>query len=304
MCLIPPVTERTPYRARVHAPGEVLDVLPYDFESPELITGADRDRLDAALEAWGRQVGMQITATTRAVVDVATAPSRIQSFGAFVASAEEPTVWVTAAFGAARALYRVPVAEARYWGARMLGASGEDRAGDRPLTAVEKGLARSAAAEHLAELAPATNALLPEGVVEAFGAEPSPALDRDAQAVVVVIGTLRKGVRRQLAVALDVDVVLERLGAVAPAQDRAEVTSRVSGHLALAPVEVALRFAPTRVGPETVLDLAPGDLIPLAHAADVPLVITLDGQPVLRAAVGGNGERLACVVVESNGGPS
>lgn len=298
------MTERTPYRARVHAPGEVLEVLPYDFESPELITGADRDRLDAALEAWGRQLGMQITATTRAVVDVATAPSRIQSFGAFVASAEEPTAWITAAFGTGRALYRVPLAEARYWAARMLGAAGDDAALERPLTAVEKGLARAAAAEHLAELAPATGGLLPEGVVEAFGAEPSPALDRDGQAVVVVVGTLRRGERRQLAVALDVDVVLERLGAVAPTQDPAEVTSRVGGHLALAPVEVALRFAPTRVGPETVLDLAVGDLIPLAHPADVPLVLALDGQPVLRAAVGGNGDRLACVVVESNGGPA
>ena len=42
------MTERTPYRARVHAPGEVLEVLPYDFESPELISGTDRDRLDSA----------------------------------------------------------------------------------------------------------------------------------------------------------------------------------------------------------------------------------------------------------------
>ncbi len=125
----------------------------------------------------------------------------------------------------------------------------------------------------------------------------------DAQAVVVVVGTIRKGQRRQLALALDVDVVLERLGAVAPQQEAKEVTARISGHLALAPVEVALRFAPTRVGPDTVLDLAEGDLIPLAHLADRPLVITLDGQPVLHAAVGGNGERLACVVVDSNGGP-
>ena len=72
---------------------------PYDFESPELISGDDRDRLDAALEAWGRQLGMQITAKTRAVVDVATAPSRVQSFGAFIASAEGPTLWATAQFG-------------------------------------------------------------------------------------------------------------------------------------------------------------------------------------------------------------
>lgn len=276
---------------------------PYDFESPELISGDDRDRLDAALEAWGRQLGMQITAKTRAVVDVATAPSRVQSFGAYIASAEGPTLWATARFDGGRALYRIPLAEASYWAARMLGASGDRAADARSITGVERGLARAAAMEHLAELKPATNGLMPEPTIEAFGAEPPPTVDRDAQAVVVVVGTVRKGERRQLALALDVDVVLERLGAVAPKQDAEQVTSRISGHLALAPVEVALRFTPTRVGPDTVLDLAEGDLIPLAHLADRPLVITLDGQPVLHAAVGGNGERLACVVVDSNGDP-
>ena len=296
----------------MHAPGAVLDVLPYDFESPELIGGDDRDRLDAALEAWGRQVGLQITAKTRAVVDVATAPSRVQTFGAFIASglpAGSPAagadaggvLWATAHIDGGPALYRIPLAEARYWAARMLGAGGDGDA-DRSLTAVERGLVRAVVAEHLAELRLATGGLLPEPALEAFGTEPPPSLDRDAQAVVIVIGTLRKGQRRQLALALDVDVVLERLGAVAPKQDATVVTTRISRHLALAPVEIALRFAPTRVGPDTVLDLAEGDLIPLAHPADRPLVITLDGEPVLRAAVGGNGERLACVVLDSNGG--
>jgi flagellar motor switch protein FliM len=285
----------------VHAPGEVLDVQPYDFESPELITGEARDRLDAAMEAWGRQLGMQITAATRAVVDVATAPARIQSLGAFIASAEGDAIWATASAAGGRVLYRIPVEEARYWAARMLGASGESDARGRHLTAVERGLARHAAAEHLAELRLATDGLLPEPTLEAFGAEPPATVDRDAQAVVVVVGTLRKGRRSQLAVAVDVDLVLERLGEVAPAQDADQVTARIGGHLALAPVEVGLRFQPTRVGPDTVLDLAEGDLIPLAHLADRPLLITLDGQPVLHAAVGGNGDRLACVVVDSNG---
>lgn len=285
----------------MHAPGEVLEVQPYDFESPELITGEARDRLDAAMEAWGRQLGMQITATTRAVVDVATAPARIQSFGAYIASAEGPTLWATASAHGGRVLYRIPLEEARYWSARMLGASGDTGVPGRPLTAVERALARHAATEHVIELHHATAGLLPEPAVEAFGTEPPGSVDRDAQAVVVVVGTLRRGERRQLAIAVDVDLVLERLGAVAAAQDAGEVAARLTGHLALAPVEVALRFTPTRVGPDTVLDLAEGDVIPLAHLADRPLLVTLDGEPVLHAAVGGNGDRLACIVVDSNG---
>ena len=296
------MTERTPNRALVHAPGAALEVQPYDFESPELISGDARERLDAALEAWGRQLGMQITATTRAVVDVATAPTRVQSFSTDMPSTEGPTLWATASADGGRVLYRIPAEEARYWAARMLGASGEPDGQEHPLTTVERALARSAAVEHLTELPAATDALLPEPTLEAFGTEPPGSVDRDAQAVVVIVGTLRKGRRRQLAIAVDLDLVLDRLGQVAPAQDAAEVTTRLTGHLALAPVEVALRFAPTRVGPDTVLSLAEGDLIPLAHFADRPLLVTLDDLPVLHAAVGGNGERLACVVVDSNGG--
>jgi flagellar motor switch protein FliM len=295
------VTDRTLARALVHAPGEALDVQPYDFESPELISGDARARLDSALEAWGRQVGLHVTAKTRAVVDVATAPSRIQSFGALIAAGAEPALWATASAAGGRVLYRIPLEEARYWAARMLGAAGDAPAAGRPLTAVERGLVRQLVVEQLAELAHATGGLFAEPVLEAFGTEPPSTVDRDAQAVVAAVGTLRRGERRQLALALDAEHVLRRLGAVAPPQDAAEVSTRLSGHLALAPVEVALRFAPTRVGPDTVLDLAEGDLIPLAHPADRPLLVTLDGAPVLQAAVGGNGDRLACVVVDSNG---
>ena len=296
------MTERTPYRAHVHAPGAVLDVQPYDFESPELISGDARARLDSALEAWGRQLGMQITAKTRTVVDVATTPSRVQSFAAYIASADVPVLWATASAGGGRVLYRIPLAEARYWAARMLGAPGDAEDSGAPLTAVERGLARQAIVEQLAELHHATGGMFEEPVLEAFGTEPPSTVDRDAQGVVAVVGALRKGTRQQLAIALDADLVLRSLGAVAPVQDAAEVTARLGGHLALAPVEVALRFTPTRVGPDTVLDLAEGDLIPLAHLADRPLLVTLDGEPVLQAAVGGNGERLAFVVVDSNGG--
>ena len=275
---------------------------PYDFESPELISGDHRARLDAALEAWGRQVGMQITARTRAVVDVATSPSRVQSFGAVIASADEPVLWATASSGGGRVLYRIPLEEARYWAARMLGAPGDGAVAGTPLSSVERALARQVLTEQLAELHHATDGMFAEPVLEAFGTEPPSTVDRDAQAVVAAVGTLRRNDRRQLLVAIDAELVLQQLGAVAPRQDAAAVTTRINGHLALAPVEVALRFDPTRVGPDTVLDLAEGDLIPLAHLADRPLVITLDGEPVLHAAVGGNGDRLACVVVDTNGG--
>ena len=295
------MTDRTTTRARVHAPGDVLDVQPYDFASPELIAGDQRDRLDSAFEAWGRQVGTQITAKTRAVVDVAVAPSRVQTYAAFLAPEAGPSLEAVALAGDHRVVYRVSVAEARYWAARMIGAPGIAVDASSPLTAVERALAWRVVEEHVAELRLATDGLLPEAVVESFGPGAGASCDPDELAVTVVVGTLRRGERGRLTLALPVSVALEALGALPPRQDAEQVTALVTRHLAVAPVEVALRFDDTRVGPSTVLDLAPGDLIPLAHAAHRPLVVTLDGAPVLQAAVGSNGDRLACVVVDSNG---
>lgn len=295
------MTDRTPIRARVHAPGAELDVRPYDFEKPEVIGGPLRARLETALEAWARQLGLHLTAKTRAVVDVAVVPFEIQSFAAFLASTEAPSLYATASIGARRALYRVPLPEARYWAARMIGAAATATDGERQLTAVERALAQHVADEHLAELRVATGDRLPAPSVESFAVEPAAGLDDDALAVVVPVGLLRRGERRQVSLALPVDTILDAFGAAGGRQDPAEVAARVHAHLGVTTVEVALRFDDTRVGPTTALDLAEGDLIPLAHPAHRPLVVTLDGAPVLRAAVGGNGERLACIVVEANG---
>lgn len=297
------MTDRALARGLVHAPGRVLDVQPYDFASPELLTGDARDRLDSAFEAWGRQVGTQITAKTRAVVDVAVAASRVQTYGAFLAPEGGPTLEAVAHAGEHRVVYRVPVAEARYWAARMIGAAGAE-ARAAPLSAVERALAWRVVEEHLAELHPGTGGLLPAAVVESFGPRAGAVCDPDELAVTVVVGTLRRGERSRLALAVPVPLALEALGAVAPAHDPAEVTALLTRHLAVAPVEVALRFDDTRVGPSTVLDLAVGDLIPLAHPAHRPLVVQLDGAHVLRAAVGSNGDRLACVVVDSEERPA
>ena len=299
------MTGRTPPAARVHAPGAAVEAVAYDFERPELIGGALRTRLQTALDAWGKQLGLHVTAKTRQVVDAETAPFQIQSFGAFVASADTPCVHAVAALpGFPRAAYRVPVLEARTWAARMIGASGVGIDPAAPLTAVERALARRVLEEHLAEVRHATDGLLPEPALESVSGEAPAGLDEDALAVVVPVVLVRRGERRRVALALPVDAALEALGAGAAVQDPALVTARVGRHLAAVDVEIALRFDPTRVGPSTVLDLAPGDLIPLAHPAHRPLVLALDGSPVLRAAVGGTGERLACVVVDPNGGHS
>ena len=73
------MTDRRGHRDRVHPPGAAeLDVRPYDFERPELLSEQQHERLASAFESFGRSLGLQLTAKTRTVIDV--------EYGGFVIS--------------------------------------------------------------------------------------------------------------------------------------------------------------------------------------------------------------------------
>jgi flagellar motor switch protein FliM len=108
----------------------------------------------------------------------------------------------------------------------------------------------------------------------------------------------RAGVEAPVAIAIPAAPVLHALGRSHEEQHGAAVTERIEQHVAASPVEVALQFDETRVGPGIVLDLKEDDLILLGHPQHRPLSVMVGGTPIVRAAVGVQGERLACVVVE------
>jgi flagellar motor switch protein FliM len=294
------VTDRRTPRARVFAPGAV-DARPYDFESPELLSDAARERLDLAFEAFARQAGLQITAKTRSVVDLEYRGFVALPHGLFAAQDDEPCCFLLAAMDdePSRIVYRVPADEARFWASRMVGGSGAPAGGQR-LTAVERALVWRMAEDHVDELHLALKGLLPEAVVESFAYDLS--ADRtapDELMLCAAFGVQRRDGDAVVAVALPAQPVLDRIGAGADPQTADTVAELLAAHVAEAPVTVSVAFDPTLVGPATVLGLAEGDLIPLTHPQHRPLTVALDGTPVVRAAVGGSGDRLACVVVDS-----
>ena len=101
-------------------------------------------------------------------------------------------------------------------------------------------------------------------------------------------------------VAIPADVLLSQLGESNPTIDAADARDLLGAQLASVPVGVSLTFAPAAVLPSVVLGLAVGDLLPLPHPQHRPLEISVDGQPVGRAAVGAAGSRLAGIVVSTS----
>lgn len=72
----------------------------------------------------------------------------------------------------------------------------------------------------------------------------------------------------------------------------------VSERLRDVPIGVSVRFRPVRLQPAQLLDLRPGDVVPLAHMTNNPLEITAAGQVFGHAVASRRGGQLACLVVD------
>ncbi|OLF06905.1 flagellar motor switch protein FliM [Actinophytocola xanthii] len=66
------------------------------------------------------------------------------------------------------------------------------------------------------------------------------------------------------------------------------------------PVEVRVEFNPIRLRSDQLLDLRPGDVVPLDHRVDLPLDITTAERSFGRAVATQRGQRLACQVVSTD----
>ena len=67
--------------------------------------------------------------------------------------------------------------------------------------------------------------------------------------------------------------------------------------LSAAPIDVAVRFQPIRMRTDDIVDLRPGDVVPLGHPTSVPLEVTVNETVFAHAVPGNQGARLACLVV-------
>jgi flagellar motor switch protein FliM len=63
------------------------------------------------------------------------------------------------------------------------------------------------------------------------------------------------------------------------------------------PVDVAVRFRSTRLGPRSFSELRPGDVVRLGHPASAPLDVTVEETVFAHATAGATGGHLAALIV-------
>jgi flagellar motor switch protein FliM len=283
---------------------------PYDFRRPIKLSREHVRTLQISFETYARSCGTLLTTRLRVVSNVALAAIEQLNYDEYVASLSNPTVIAVVSLDPLPGAVLMEMSSSAAMTAidHMLGGPGGPQP-QRPLTEVEMPLLRGLLERMLGELRYGFETLVdisPKLKEIEYNAQFLRA-HQPGDAVVVASFDMKIGGEECLAsICLPFTTilpVLERQEAVELSS--AERLMRQSAHRSLtaglsgAPIDVAVRFHPIRMRTDDIVDLRPGDVVPLGHPTSLPLEVTVNENVFAHAVPGNQGARLACLVVPS-----
>lgn len=266
--------------------------------------------LQVCFDGYARQVQSAFTSALRTLCQVNLAAVEQGSYAEYVESLDTPTcitVFTADPITGSCAL-EMPLSATMTCIDLMLGGPGGPRQPIRPLTEIESSVVRGLMERLLAEL---RHCLLPVVALDPVpaGVEYDPLIAQvagAADAMVTVTLELRLAeAAHRMTLCLPLSGLLPHLVSAA---DRAAVSERehaqreraseqVQRQLQHVPVDVTVRFRPTRLTPAEISGLRVGDIVRLAHPASAALDVTVDDTTFAHATAGAHGQRLAALVV-------
>jgi flagellar motor switch protein FliM len=292
-------------KARTSTPArQARSVDVYDFRRPTTLAREHARVLELAFETFARQWGTQLTAKVRVLSHATSEQVSMMTYDEYASSLAPTTAMVLCKLEdvTAKAVIQFPMSAALSWVAHMLGGSGAIPTPDRKFTQIEQALVRRLMDDALEDLRYSLGSLL----VSPISVESLQYNSQFAQAaatgdlMIVATFVIRVGdVTSNATLAIPAEVLLPQLGEANPTSTTGNARELVQGQLAHVPVDVSLRLAPAMVKPSVILNLAVGDVLPLPHPQSRPLDVAVGGHRLGCAAVGANGPRLACVVVNT-----
>jgi flagellar motor switch protein FliM len=283
---------------------------PYDFRRPIKLSREHVRTLQIAFETYARSCGTLFTTRLRVVSSVTLAGVEQLTYDEYVSSLNNPTVVAVVAIDPlpGSLLLEMSSSAAMTSIDHMLGGPGGAQP-ERPLTEVEMPLLRGLLERMLGELRYAFEQLVdiePKLREIEYNAQFLRA-HQPGDAVVIASFDMKIGSEECVAsICLPFNTilpVLEHETAIEPTE--AERAARLvafrnlTAGLSAAPIDVAVRFQPIRMRTDDIVDLQPGDVVPLGHPTSVPLEVTVNETTFAYAVPGNQGARLACLVVPS-----
>jgi flagellar motor switch protein FliM len=283
---------------------------PYDFRRPIKLSRDHVRTLQICFETYARSCGNLLTTRLRVVSSVTLASIEQLTYDEYVAGLANPTVIATVAIDPLPGAVLVEMASSAAMTAidHMLGGPGGPQP-ERPLTEVEMPLLRGLLERMLAELRYGFETLVdisPKLREIEYNAQFLRA-HQPGDAVVIASFDMKIGTEECVAsICLPFTTILPVLEKQETVElSAAERVVRDSAHrnltagLSAAPIEVAVRFQPIRMRTDDIVDLRPGDVVPLGHPTSLPLEVTVNETVFAHAVPGNQGTRLACLVVPS-----
>jgi flagellar motor switch protein FliM len=283
---------------------------PYDFRRPIKLSREHVRTLQIAFETYARSCGTLFTTRLRVVSNVALASIEQLNYDEYVASLSNPTVIATVAIDPLPGTVLVEMSSSAVMTAidHMLGGPGGPQP-ERPLTEVEMPLLRGLLERMLGELRYGFETLVdisPKLRDVEYNAQFLRA-HQPGDAVVVASFEMKIGTEECVAsICLPFNTILPVLEKqetveLTPAERmvRDSAQRRLTAGLSAAPIDVAVRFQPIRMRTDDIVDLRPGDVVPLGHPTSLPLEVTVNETVFAHAVPGNQGARLACLVVPS-----
>jgi flagellar motor switch protein FliM len=283
---------------------------PYDFRRPIKLSREHVRTLQIAFETYARSCGTLLTTRLRVVSNVTLAAIEQVTYDEYIASLANPTVIAVVSLDPLPGTVLMEMSSSAAMTAidHMLGGPGGPQP-ERPLTEVEMPLLRGLLERMLGELRYGFETLVdisPKLKEIEYNAQFLRA-HQPGDAVVTASFDMKIGAEECLgSICLPFTTILP----VLQRQETIELTSaerliRDSAHrnitagLSAAPIDVAVRFSPIRMRTDDIVDLRPGDVVPLGHPTSLPLEVTVNETVFAYAVPGNQGARLACLVVPS-----
>ncbi|GAB1643319.1 flagellar motor switch protein FliM [Krasilnikovia sp. MM14-A1259] len=288
---------------------------PYDFRRPIKLSREHVRMLQIAFETYARGCGTLLTTRLRVVSSVTLNSIEQLNYDEYVATLANPTILALVSLDPLPGTVLMEMSSPAVMTAidHMLGGPGGPQP-ERPLTDVEMPLLRGLLERMLGELRYGFETLVdisPKLRDVEYNAQFLRA-HQPGDAVVIATFEMKIGTEECVAsICLPFNTILpvlehqEAIELTAAEQMTRDLALRnLTSGLSAAPIDVAVRFHPIRMRTDDIVDLRPGDVVPLGHPISVPLDVTVNDTVFAHAVPGNQGARLACLVVPSPQEPS
>ena len=287
------------------------NVIPYDFKRPNKFNRDHARALQLVGETFARQFTTVLSTTVRTAAQLTFRDVGQLTYDEHIREIPSPTylAMISTEPLAGLSLLHVPLPVMMTVIDRLLGGTGDGSLPNRPLTDIELALAQNLMTRLLRELALAFESLVAIEPALAHQ-ESNPQFTQIAASndtVVVLSFDMRVASSSgNLSICMpfaQLQPVLDGATGGFTRSGRSDVDTEAVSKAMLAGVEtaklpVSVRFNEIGLLAGDIVDLRPGDIVPLTHAVDAPLFVTIGNVAHFQAKPGRRGRRLACVVVD------